>query len=257
MLEILQYIGILVVLGTSVVGLWKNWSKEPKKYRWLMSFLISLGVIISLVSTNLAKKESQRDLNMLMSAEETTRNVLSEQTSVLFDRVVELEAKVLTEELQKELNATRAELERTQEALKPGPNAKIVFSLVEGTEKGFDENNPREEIFLPVIGDTVTVKFLALNATDVYAKDVGIWVHIPKGCEYLEKPEMFKKLDMGGPQTLKGEIKNWANFILLGLFEFKIKVPISVSVFNIDIRVRCPMCGPFKKQVFWINIIRA
>jgi len=248
--------GILVVLGASVVGLWKNWSKEPKKYRWLMSILIGLGAVVSLVSTNFSKKESERDLNMLMSAQKTTRDVLSEQTSVLLDKVIELEAKVQTEELQKELNATRSELEKTQDALKPGPNANIIFSLVEGTENAVDKDNPREEIFLPVVGDTVTVKFLALNATDVYAKNVGIWVHIPKGCEYLDKPEMFEKLDLAGPQTLKGEIKNWGNFVLLGLFEFKIKVPISIAVFNMDIRVRCPMCGPFKSQEFWVNLIR-
>lgn len=253
-LEILQYTGIIILLVASLIGIAKDW-QDSRRLRSMMILFIVLGGIISLISTYLAKKESQSEKDRLISAENTTRSVISEQNAKLLDKVIQLETRVLTEELQQELNRTREELERTQAALKP-PKANLLFSIITEGERDFPTPEPRKEISLPVVNDTLVVKFVLKNVSDVYATDIRIWVQLCEYCEFLEEPERFKHLDLQARQvrhrTLKGLPEKTG---LSPPIELKIKPPPPpIEGIGINFSVKCPECRPAEIQKFWINL---
>lgn len=257
MLEIFQYAGIVTVLATSLVGISKDWSTDHAKIRWPMLAFVLLGAGVAVVSTYLTQKESMLEAERLIASEMTTRSVLSEQNSLLLDKVIQLEGKVQSEKLQLELDKTRKELEKTQEALKPPPKARIVFSLRSGDETRFDVDNPIKEITLPIIDGSVNVSLLSMNVSNVYSTEVGIWVQICDACEYAEEPKNFKKPELSTPQIRQKISRVVANKTLPPPIELKIKPPsITTKRIQIAVRVRCKECEPLQNQKFLVNISR-
>jgi hypothetical protein len=255
MLEIFQYTGIVLVLAIALVGIAKDWSINIAKIRWPMLVFVILGAGVSIVSTHLSIQKSKTETERLVVSEETTRTVLSDQNALLLDKVIELEGKVRSEELRSELGNTRKELEKTQNALKPGPKAKLVFSIRAENEIRFDQDNPRKEITLPIIDDSLKVSFLAMNVTDVFATEVRIWVQICDTCEFIEEPKYFEKLELSTPQTRWWHLGTSPNKTIAVPIELKIKPPpMPVKRIGITFRVRCKECEPTENQRFWVNI---
>lgn len=256
MFQILQYAGIIVALAIYLLGLKKDWSSTSPKTRVTLATLIIMGGCVSLVSMYESRKQSQKERAELIAAQRSTLNTLSAQNDVLLDKVIELESKVMTEELRAELSQTRNELEEMHEALSAEPKAKFILSLLAEGEMIFDLDNTRTEISLPLSNGVVTPRFAIFNASNVYASGVKIWVQICDSCEFAEEPLHFTKIADSDyvPNMRIWNLGKSPDSTRAPVIELKIKPPPLGSPIAVTIEVRCLECGPATRRKFWIDI---
>jgi len=172
----------VIVFGISLSAL--TWSQQTRSLRAAAS------------DRETAIKETSKRI-----AEDTSRNVTEalksqyqESFNVLSQKVADLQAKVKTEELQKQVRSLQADLNANTKALGPGPKAELTFTFAPFPNLP-QSMTPVKDVNLPINADgSVHIDFNIVNLTDVDAVDVEVNVNICDGCKYAKDPEGLSKL---------------------------------------------------------------
>jgi hypothetical protein len=115
----------------------------------------------------------------------------------LSDKLRELQTQVKTEELRKQLASVQSDLQKTQKALAPAPQATLAFSFFPfiNPSVGKGQMAAVTETALHLAPDgTVHIEFTILNLTDVSALDASITLYICVGCKFAKEPPDFQRL---------------------------------------------------------------
>lgn len=264
MTTILSIISSVVLVGiTLLAGLIKDWRDWPRWARGTVLILILIvgaaGVLMAIYANREAKQRDQKivRLTQAFQTEQANhqRNIarFQEQFDRLNEDIGELKSKVRTQELEQQLEETRAELRATQEALAPGPKAKLAFSFF-ATDLKFSA--PQRETSIPAQDDRVTFEFVVINPTDVDALNGELWLYICDDCRFGREPQGLTRLD-GMAETIR-----YRRFTLHGRTTMRktsveIVVPERARYINVGFNYRCRACEiPDKIQKARVNILR-
>jgi hypothetical protein len=103
----------------------------------------------------------------------------------------DLKSKVATESLQKRIATLQEELQKTQQALAPGPKASLVLSFHPPIERG-DKVLPVVETVSSRLPDgSVHLVCTIINTTETVAQDVNINFHICDSCVFAKASAAF------------------------------------------------------------------
>jgi len=258
-LEALPYAGLIVVLGAALVGVVKDWRTDKWWVRWPLLLFALLGASVSLVSVYVANSEAvkqsqelKEDNRVLRVEVTTTREVLSGQNSQLLDRVIELEGKVTSEELQREVRSLREEL---AQASAPKPRARFVFGIVDDASGQVDPDKPKTSDSVPVALGVASVTLSGVNASTVFASQVMIWFRICKGCEFAEENSGLLQPAENEQERL-WKVGAGPDGTYLPAIELFIRPPKKATGMKLDVRVRCLECEPTRTQTFALRLLR-
>lgn len=246
---------ILAVSGliANLIGLVKDWREH--RTRWLrVSLLVVL--VLSAVLTAMGLYQSNDDMTKLqtkadalqtkadtaISLERDNAKLFTTQFANLSHTVADLQTKVATEALQKELTSVQTELQNTRIALQPGPKAVLTFTFVPYQDE-IKHFAPTSHADLKASADgRVHVDFALVNMTEVDALNVDVTLKIGHGCTFADdEPKGF--------QHIKGTLEN-QRFAHVAQIAAQSSLYLSTNVipphgdlgFEIGVVYRCHQC---------------
>ncbi len=171
--------------------------------------------------------------------------------SHLTDKVVDLQTKIQTADLQKEAADLKAELAKTQKAMEK-PKAEIALDLGENL---IDENEPRTTIELERTGDHLTIPYRFANFSKAVAENSFFEVVICDACSFAYDPEgAMKRGDMDSPRSRTFSLGNMNGKTVSPAGKLDVYVPVQYTSFTLIVKTRCANCDVRDPQSYHINI---
>src|ERR1017187_2054075 len=258
----------LLILGTVLLGLFslhKDWHNY--KHPWVRK---AVGAVLLLVGTfsivkqfrdcretEITRTKVANDINTLKTevagllgqvqaandAQGQNTKVFLETLNRLSDNVRELQTRVETQDLRKQLASVQSDLQKTQKAMAPAPKATLAFSFLPVIDPPGGRPSPVTYKTFPLLPDgTVHVEYTIVNFTDVAALDLEITLIICNDCQYAKEPPDFR--------NLPGQTDKERNVLyqrLLPMVRFQtltvdIIPPKAAQTFEIGMKFRCRTC---------------
>lgn len=264
----MSYILLLCTVLLALFSLHKDWTNY--KHPWVQKAVFVLilivgaaqGVKLSLDNraAQIAKANAENDINTLKSEvaglqgqvksanEAQTQNTKDflENFNRLHVRIGELQTKVTTEELRKQLASVQNDLQKTQKALAPAPKAKLTFSFVPffnpPSALKTVERAATETTLVADADNTVHIQYTVLNATDVSAEDGEITLTICDACTFAKEPEHFTKLQVNGPTSRFATFQRLLPHTNFDTASVDVVVPRTLTNLTVGISFRCRTC---------------
>jgi hypothetical protein len=260
----MSYILILITLLLALASPLKD------KHSWVGKVVIVLILVSGAAQcvkqyldsrdAQIAKTKDQNDINTLKSevaglqgqvkaanaAQTQNTTVFLDNFNRLHGKVGELQTKVTTEELRKQLASVQSDLKNTQKALAPGPKAKLLFTFEPfrnpPTASG-EKATPVTEIALSLDTDnTVRIPFSILNMTDVTAVDGMVTLFICGQCKFATESLQLRKVP-GDPETQRNlNFDSILPQVAIEAITMAVTVPHDTRSMAIGMRYRCRNC---------------
>jgi hypothetical protein len=253
----------IVATLVALFGLWKEWKEHKGRRWWVFVLIIILGVLESVEKISLASQARRdRKENAKLSQgihdqrTEMEREASRAQSSLQFltDKVIDLQTRVNTEQLSKELRLTRAELEAERTILKGGPRAELSFGIFSSKVR---EGAPPDTVAtVQRLADEVSFDAVITNFSKQAAVRGKLWIRIPPSCQFVSEPTGMTKLVNAEPyeRILDFEIIP-ENSILDPLIALRIAVPRVASFLEVEMRYACETCGPLTaRRILHVNL---
>ena len=214
-------------------------------------------------NANLRDENKQRN-EKIDGLEGTLRDVRSEQKATaeasaqsishLTDRVIDLQTKLYTADLQQEADALRKDLQNTQQAMAPAPKAKL-FARV-GTDIKSTALKPTITATFPVIDDNVTIQFDFVNASSADALEGATIVFICDSCILVKELEGWDKVP-GAPLTQRNnDFSHYYTHSVSQTFTLIIHPPLAAKQFDLAFDYRCRTCIQEPTQRVTVKLTR-
>lgn len=246
----------LIALGTIYFKDWGNY--KPKWIRWVLFILVLAACIVGVSDQRAQHQEkaaaaalSQANIGELkgqvaaaqQAQTDNTRQFL-ESLQTLSDKVHDLQTKVTTEELQKQLATVKAELQKTQKAMEPPPKASLVFTFAPLIIPPLGQPViPITETTLSRNADgSVHVQFSIMNLTDVAALDGELTLQICDQCKFAKDPAGFKKLEGQSDMQRYMAFDRILPHVVFQTLSADVIAPPSIENFPVAVYYRCKTC---------------
>lgn len=172
--------------------------------------------------------------------------------SHLTDKVSELQTKVETADLHKQVEDLKQELINNQKAMAPPPRATLQLDL---------SDNMPSSLFTPTLVSSRIVKdgrfslsFDVINATDSDAIDGFLVLIICDACRFASEPTGWKKID-GGLETRRNfDFQRYLSKTASQTFSVEIIPPVGASNVTVGIDYRCKTCKSIGVQLATVNL---
>jgi hypothetical protein len=156
------------------------------------------------------------------------------ELNTLNDKLADLKKDIATEDLRKKIQALQGLLNKS---LAPSPKAKLEVGLYEAPGSAL-----RSEIYAPMEGDHVAVRFSVVNHTDVAAKNVELWVRICDVCKYSNEP-----VGSAHPAGAEDKERYWGNIQLAQNVQWQtltldLEIPSPYTKTFLVAQYRCDAC---------------
>jgi hypothetical protein len=245
---------------------------HPRRWHWYARFALTIAGLLTGIflvylgesarKVNENKHVQERDADKLQiaglsqSIETQTQNNETQylrhqqELRALQDQVSDLKKDIATKELRTRMGTLQARLES---ALAPKPKAKLECSF---WSPGAQAEN-LTEIYAPAEGNIVTFSFYIMNRSDVYAKDISLWLRICDDCKFHKEPELSQRVP-GSPDS----DRLFKNFDLAAGVAFQkitveMEVPPPFTRAGIGTKYRCADCEIEQEyEHLWINVGR-
>ncbi len=246
--------------------------ERPRRWHWYTRFGLTIAGLLTgtlLVyfgeaakKANETKHGQEREADKLQIAglnqaiETQTQNNETQylrhqqELHILQDQVTGLKKDIATQELRTRMQTLQARLDK---ALAPKPRAKLECSFwTPGPQ-----NESVTEIYSPAEGNVVTFSFYIMNRSDVYAKDVSLWLRICESCKFHKEPELSQHVP--GAPDFDRLFKNFdlAPGVAYQKLTVELEVPPPFTRAGISTSYRCPDCEIEKGlENMWITVGR-
>jgi hypothetical protein len=226
----------------------KDWnSYNPRSIRYLLLLTVSIACGWGILSQNQqirdrATATARADASQA-AQQDNTKQFLA-HLGTLSEKITNLETRVATACLQKDLAEVRGELQRTQKTMAPAPLVPLQFSFFPFTNPPYPQKAvPSTDVVLPVSADgTVRVQFTVLNMSELAALDGELTLQICDQCKFAKEPDGFQHLP--GQQDTHRTVKfdRILGTTAVATMTADITVPPNVASFPMGILPRCRNC---------------
>jgi hypothetical protein len=248
-----------VIAGFTLAKDWKNHGSSWR--RTVVLLLIVIVWIMGIVNIHSTKKQNLADKEILNGRIDGLNRTITEgqkqaigTISHLTDRVADLQTKVETADLKKQVTKLQQELIENQRAMAPPPKARLFFN-VGGASPQYGQK-PVLITSRAMNGDHLTLPFDVIVTPDADAIDGYFALQICDQCRFASEPKGWVKID--------GDLETRRNFAFqryladsaTETFTVDIVPPSGATQINVGLEYRCKTCLRIPLQTATISITR-
>ena len=258
-LDMVPYLLALGAAALGVLSLSKDWHNYNPRLRKAAAVVLCLVATLTLIrqykddKDRIIQKEKQAEVGKRLEGQVVAANDAQKANTALFldsfsrlsQKVSDLQTQAATGELQKKLANVQRELKATENALAPGPKARLLLTFKPFDDPPADSGSPptpTTKTTLSVDTDgTIHLPFAVLNDTKVTATDGEVRLIICDGCKYAKEPSQFEKMSDSRETERLLAFRRILPFTWLDL-SVDIVVPQGVNFTQLAISYRCQTC---------------